>query len=397
MAFMNQSRERIRYLNKKWSDGNMTSSEIQELFDWLKHTRNYEIFMKEIEGMFEDSELDAGYEQSRWQHLVDKITGPNNRMIEPVHQNRFKFFIRIAAAIILLVLAGTVFITLKNKDHQPTAKKTEEIQLPKKDLAPGGDKAILTLSNGKQIILDNAVDGKLVTQANVKVIKMSGKLAYSKENNSNEVLYNTVSTPMGGQYQLVLSDGSKVWLNAGSSLHFPISFTGKERTVELTGEGYFEIAHNVDMPFNVKVNNVNVQVLGTHFDINAYKDEDGVRTTLLEGLVKVNTGSTNLMLQPGQQARIDRKKNLSINKEVDTDEVIAWKNGWFNFNSLQIQDILRQISRWYNVEIRYEGETTQKHFTGMVTRNSNVSEVLRIMEQAGIRFKIEGKTITVLQ
>jgi len=395
---MNQSKERIKYLYKQWAEGNATSSEIEELSVWLKDAGNDETFRKEIEVVLENSEPGPGYNQSDWQYLIDKIVVPDNGSIEPVHQNRINYFFRIAAAIILLVLGGTAFHTLKNKDTKNRATKTEDIQPVQKDIAPGGNKALLTLSDGKQIILDNAADGNLASEANVKVTKMSdGKIAYNTERSSTEVLYNSISTPRGGQYQLVLSDGSKVWLNAGSSLHFPITFSGKERTVELIGEGYFEIAHNVAMPFNVKVNNMNVRVLGTHFNINAYADEPAIKTTLLEGLVKINTASTNLMLQPGQQAEIDHKNNVSIRKELDTEEVIAWKNGWFNFNSLRVQDILRQISRWYNVDILYEGETTQKHFTGMVSRNSNVSEVLRIMEHAGIRFKIEGKTITVLQ
>jgi ferric-dicitrate binding protein FerR (iron transport regulator) len=303
-------------------------------------------------------------------------------------------WIRISAAAVLLVVSLGLFYALKLENRQ-LAKVPSTTSKPD-DISPGGDKAVLTLADGRKIILDTASNGALTVEGGIKVIKAGGQLSYNEQIKSSEVLYNTISTPRGGQYQLELADGSRVWLNAASSLRFPTAFIGDDRTVELTGEGYFEVAHDASRPFHVKVGDMDVKVLGTHFNINSYPDEPTIETTLLQGRVSVRKGQQFVFLNPGQQA-IVAGSQVQIDNDVDVEEVVAWKNGWFNFNSLRIQDILRQLSRWYNVDIVYEGEPTQHHFTGMVSRNSKVSEVLKIMEQAGMVFKIDGKTITVLK
>ena len=274
-----------------------------------------------------------------------------------------------------------------------------EIKEMNHDVAPGGNRAVLTLANGSQIILDSAANGNLAQQGNTKIVKLdSGQLAYNSLNErSDDVLYNTISTPRGGQYQIVLADGSKVWLNAASSLKFPTAFTGKERKVELTGEGYFEVAKNARMPFRVAVTGMTVEVLGTHFNINAYIDESTIKTTLLEGSVKVAKSDRQLVIKPGQQAELTPNAEFIIHNSIDVDEVMAWKNGLFNFNKADIKEIMRQAARWYDVDVVYEGNISGEKYIGKVARNTNLSEMMKILELNGVKYRIDGRKITVMQ
>ncbi|HZW69216.1 MAG TPA: FecR domain-containing protein, partial [Hanamia sp.] len=266
-------------------------------------------------------------------------------------------------------------------------------------LAPGGNKAILTLANGSQIILSNAQNGALAQQGNTKVVKLDdGKLAYRQDEITVApvIEYNTVSTPRGGQYQLTLSDGSKVWLNAASAITFPTAFAGKERKVEIKGEAYFEVTHDASKPFEVTVNGMQVAVLGTHFNINAYDDEGNTKTTLLEGSVKVSKGNLHRIIVPGEQAVINNLSDIiNVNNDANLDAVIAWKNGKFYFDHSNIRTVMNQISRWYNVDIEYSGNVS-KIFGGTISRNVSASNVFRILEATGgVHFKIEGKKVIV--
>ncbi|HET9280085.1 MAG TPA: FecR family protein, partial [Flavitalea sp.] len=267
----------------------------------------------------------------------------------------------------------------------------------KDDVAPGGDKAILTLADGSTVVLDDAQNGTLAQQGSSKIIKLDGKLVYDPANkNSREVVYNTITTPNGGQYQLELPDGSLVWLNATSSIHFPTSFVGKERRVEITGEAYFEIAKNRDMPFIVTVNNAEVQVLGTHFNVNAYNDEENVKTTLLEGSVKFVSGDNINMLKPGQQSQLANNGLIKVVNNVDVEEVVAWKNGMFDFENAGIETVMRQLSRWYDVDVEYNGKTDDL-FIAEMRRNIKLSDALKALELTGkVKFDIQGKKIIVM-
>lgn len=319
-----------------------------------------------------------------------------------------KYWLKLAVAAILLMGVFSVY-NLVIKDTVGNKIVKAKI-LPKHDIVPGGNKAVLTLADGSQIILDNADNGSISKQGNATVIKLDGQLTYNSTGagGNTQPMFNSITTPRGGQYILILADGSKVWLNAASSLKFPTIFVGTQRTVELTGEAYFEIAPlspkgGQKMPFKVNIaGKGEVEVLGTHFNINSYSDEVAVKTTLLEGKVKV-TAISNLvaktpdtqLLTVGQQASINIMGKITLNKEVDIDAEVAWKNGTFNFNSQNIKSILRQIGRWYDVDIAYNGTVSNETFSGIVSRNSNLSQVLKIMEMAGAKFKIEGKTIVV--
>jgi ferric-dicitrate binding protein FerR (iron transport regulator) len=263
---------------------------------------------------------------------------------------------------------------------------------------------VLTLANGATIFLDSTENGAISNQGATKVIKTNGQLTYQAGGtDATAVSYNTVATPRGGQYKIVLPDGTLVWLNAASSLRFPTAFNGSERIVTLNGEGYFEVAHQQlqhggRMPFKVQLNNGAVEVLGTHFNIMAYQNEATVRTTLLEGAVNVIHSSYTAKLVPGQQATWETATQSRIQvTNTDTDEAIAWKEGYFQFNRAGLEDVMRQLQRWYNVEVRYEGGISKREFWGKIPRNARLSEALRILELSNIHCSIAGDTIIIHQ
>ena len=301
----------------------------------------------------------------------------------------------VAASILLFVGITTYFLSTR---HPSSNSSTEYLS----DIPPGGNRAILTLSNGQQINLNTAKNGKLALQGIVSINKSaSGNLIYQanleQAGNTGEVQYNTMSTPIGGQYLLVLQDGTKVWLNAASSIKFPTAFTGQERKVEVTGEAYFEVAHNAAKPFRVISSKQIVEVLGTHFNINAYADEAGIRTTLLEGSVKVSTGLDNIVIKPGEQS-VFQDGFLGVTKHADIDEAVAWKNGYFQFNDEKISSVMHKLSRWYNIEVQYSGDTSNEGFSGAISRSKNISQVLNMLERTkAVHFKIEGRRVIVLE
>ncbi len=253
------------------------------------------------------------------------------------------------------------------------------------------------MADGSSIILDQAQNGNLATQGNTKILKMNGMLSYNtSQNKTTKVLYNTISTPRGGQYQLIFTDGTKVWLNAASSLRFPTNFEGKERKVELSGEAYFEVAKNKAMPFKVKVNKMEVEVLGTHFNINSYEDESTIRTTLLEGSVRINQNKNTGILKPGQQAQTDQFGAIKIINDADLEEAIAWKEEKFQFGRADIHEVMRQVARWYDVNIEYKG-TVSSHFGGTISRNANLSQVLDMLHLTGkVKFEVKDRKIIVM-
>lgn len=315
-----------------------------------------------------------------------------------------KWWLRYAAAILLFGTAIYFFIGYNNDKKQDTVIAKTQVDKTEK-IVPGGNKALLTLADGSTIILDSAANGLLSQQGGIKVQKLNnGLLAYSINGKlvteNDQAFYNTITTPRGGQYQVTLSDGTKVWLNAASSIHFPVVFTGSERKVEITGEAYFEVAKNKAMPFKVTAGSSEVEVLGTHFNINSYTDEPSIKTTLLEGMVKVTVpvlgaSQSAEFLQPGQQAAINKQGRISVIKNADLEEAVAWKNGRFQFKSADLKSILRQISRWYDADIEYKGNVDM-HFSGQLPRNDNVNKVFEKLALTGeVNFMVEGKKIIV--
>jgi len=383
------SNQKALALLQKYLDGKATFEEKALIDKWYSLPEN-------IEDAAAVDDLNMRKEQL-YQQIVAEMN-KKEAIIVPFYKRSF-FRVAGAATIIILLSIGAFFI-YNNKQHNEVAglKKQKPVS---NDVAPGGNKAILTLADGSTIVLDNAVNGSLAEQGNSKIVKLNnGQLAYNTLNEKpTEIVYNTISTPRGGQYQLTLADGSKVWLNAASTLRFPATFSGSERKVELIGEGYFEVAKNAAMPFKVDVaGKGEVEVLGTHFNINAYSDEATINTTLLEGKVKVTsvTSTTSKFLNPGEQAQQKLNGHIVVKTNVAIDEVMAWKNGIFNFNNATLEMVLRHLSRWYDVDIIFNGAVPQRTFGGEMQKNLNLSQVLRILERNKVQFRIEGKNLIVL-
>ncbi len=334
---------------------------------------------------------DQDIKETIWNSIHTSINTKNN-IVRPL------FTRWLAAASVILVLITSIWFW-SNNGKEKSLIATNVNKKISNDIAPGGNKAVLTLANGSTIILDSAQNGTLSQQGNSKVIKLAdGKLAYQKENSEEtKIQNNTITTPRGGQYQLTLSDGSRVWLNAASSLRFPVTFSGEERRVELTGEGYFEVAHNKEKPFIVLINKSEIEVLGTHFNINGYTDENNLKTTLLEGSVKVSKGAESVLIKPGQQAVVNNSSEaIVINQQVNLEEIMAWKNGLFNFNEADIRTVMNQLSRWYDVNIIYVGTIPKREFGGEMQRDLKLSQVLGLLEKNKVHFKIEGKNLVVM-
>jgi ferric-dicitrate binding protein FerR (iron transport regulator) len=314
-----------------------------------------------------------------------------------IHIKRRNWIRYAAAAAIVVVLGTSIYYFTQSGSDKTLAAQPVPVT---KDIDPGKEGAILTLKDGTTVILDNRGNGLVATQNGANVMLDNGQLVYNNNKGNTQVAYNTVTTPRGRQFQLVLSDGTKVWLNAASSLTYPTAFVGKERRVEVTGEVYFEVTHlNDGKPFFVKVNDkTEIQVLGTHFNINSYNDEASINTTLLEGSVKIINGNNKTLLKPGQQAQINNLTRASIKvvDEVDVEKVMAWKNGRFYFDDASLGEVMRQLQRWYDIEVVYEKGVPQFEFIGKLSKDLPLSGVLRGLEVSKVKFRTEGRKVVVL-
>jgi len=397
--------ESIKQLLLKHLRGPLTAEEQASLNVWLEASAaNRELFLQ-----FSDPErvalslekMDRMQEDRVWERLQAHAAGDGAgeaRRIGRVSRRRYRWM----AAAVLIGLLGMGVYWLWYRTPSKQVASTQE-QRFKNDVAPGRNAALLILAGGQKIVLDSSARGAISRQGNTTIINTTGQLVYKDARQKPaEVLYNTLTTGRGNQYQLLLPDGSKVWLNAASSITYPTSFTGAERKVSITGEAYFEIAKDEAHPFVVQKMELSIQVLGTHFNVNTYEDEDAWRTTLLEGSVKVVNGNSGSVLRPGQQAVIVKntsngQESIKVLNDPDIGEVMAWKNGVFRFNDATIESIMRQMARWYDVSVVYDTKITQ-HFVADVPRDVPVSELLKLLELTDqVHFKIEGKKITVIR
>ena len=390
-----EGKEYYQFLFQRYAKGLASDSEQQELFDELVKTDAHA-----WEEMIQDhiiSSNDVEYDEKRWETIIQTILLQRRKSAV----RRMPGLVRFAAAAVFILIAGAAIYLLPHRTTTASSGEGITNAAVPQDLAPGGDKAVLTLADGRTIVLDSAADGAITKQGGITIIKVGGQLTYDQQVKTTEVLYNTITTPRGGQYQLELADGTKVWLNAASSLRFPTAFTGNNRRVELTGEGYFEVAHNAQKPFHVQVRRqaqnddpMDVEVMGTHFNINGYENEPMVKTTLLEGKVKVMKGERSVVLSPGQQAVANPSRgDLTVISDVDVEGVVAWKNGLISFDGADVGEVMRQIARWYDVEVAYDRNVQSAHVSGKISRSLNLSEVIRVLEESGIDIKKEGRKL----
>lgn len=395
---MNTTNSRIIYLWQQFSAHEATRAELDELMELLSSGSHDEESRQYLEQLL--AATPAGEEDpAHWEPVLQSILHPE-RTLEPAGApSPVRKLVRraMAAAAVILLLVGVERLWRSNDTQKATTA-------PVVVVPPGGNKAVLTLANGQRIILDSAANGMLADQGNTHVQKLGdGELAYEggKENGRSDkaaALYNTLTTPRGGQYQLALPDGTKVWLDAASSLTYPTAFTGNDRTVELTGEGYFEVAHDKKRPFTVKAGGQTIRDIGTHFNVNAYTDEPAQVTTLLEGAVSVD----GHLLRPGEKATVTIATgpgatvagttvggaDVKVTKG-DPEQAVAWKNGLFYFSDAGLQTVMRQLSRWYNVDVSYEGNIPSRQFNGMIGRSLTLDQVLRGLAKENVHYRIE--------
>jgi transmembrane sensor len=390
------SKERIHYLLKAYISKQASTEEENELMNWVAEAGEDSELKSYVLDIWNQYKPAGDFSYVDWNKIYSHALQSSVVSVEP-KVRKMKWARLAAAAVILMALAGGTYLYFTPRPQQPVAvisRKQNDIK------PPSGSKAILTLANGTKIEIDSSGNGTLAVQGNIRVIKQStGEISYVGTA-AGDVSYNTLSVPRGSKpLNLVLADGSQVWVNVGSSLTFPTAFTGNERKVKITGEAYFEVVHSEKMPFIVQNGDLIVTDLGTHFNVNTYEDEFAKRITLLEGSVRINKNILSQLLKPGQQANIpnDNNSEIKVLNDVNLDEVMAWKNGKFRLGeNTDIGTIMRQISRWYNVDIEYEGKVNQR-FWGFISKDVNVSKVLKILEATGgVKFKVEGNKIIVM-
>lgn len=437
MGNLSSRKERLNLLLERYRSNTCTREDMEELFRLVRGREELALFAS-LQEQWEGAKL-APAANTDWNVLFQEMMQQGREMEQgglrpgtsPVSEgkaavtrrgmrsNTRKRWLFAAAGIFFLAGGGTLLRMLHRPAVPMARAAVRSTRRFKNDVQPGGNKAILTLADGSSIVLDSAGNGTLGVQGKTKILKLaSGSLAY--QSNRRGVsgvadadagpVYNTISTPRGGQYQVVLPDGTKVWLDANSSLRFPTTFDGdpKQREVQLTGEAYFDVARNPQKPFRVGVyangpgrggELQHVEVLGTQFNIMAYSDEAAVKTTLLEGAVRVGGAmGSKVELKPNDQARLDlgQGNGISVVADADVDAAVAWKNGYFDFNKANIETIMRQLARWYDVDVSFRGSGSRDRvFYGGMQRNLTLSSVFRVLERSGVQFSIDGKKVIV--
>lgn len=372
--------------------GELTPKEAWELQEWAEEAPENQLLLdknldekqlrKEI-NQWKKIDPSEGY--ATW--LAGRKVGRRRRVL------RFGGWSVAASLLVAVVIFGMV------QKMRPSVRPNSSFATTVRPIMPGRNAATLTLSDGQQVLLDSASNGQLAIQGNSRLVKPAdGSLSYlaAEDGTSPAMVYNVLATPRSGQYQLTLPDGSKVWLNNVSSLRYPTSFPGKDRTVELTGEAYFEITKDPVRPFVVKVKGETVEVLGTSFNIMAYSEEGNMQTTLLMGAVRVKAGNTTLRLKPDEQAQVNGDGSLRLVKDVPSQDIVSWKDGFFYFGRAPFAAVLRQLARWYDVEVVYEGKAPEMEFGGKIDRNLPLNDLLQYLNQNQIHLRLEGRKLIVL-
>jgi transmembrane sensor len=384
--------KRIKFLLQQFLQNDCTLEERKELSALLEQSDEHT-----VETLLEEAWL--SYQPAEVME-TQKADAMLRTILAPAPQQTIvrSLWLRVASIAALFILVAWGVYTVVNKPPEPSPVAVTATPAVTDDVAPGREGAILTLASGEQVVLDSGASGNLLELNGMALNAGNGSLQVKGEAHVESVVYHTMSTPRGRQYALVLADGSKVWLNAASSIRFPSAFIGGERRVEITGEAYLEVApaalRDDHAPFIVSVNGVEVNVMGTHFNINAYPEESSLKTTLLEGKVEVSRNGKSVILKPGQQAAFAADNKLEV-KHVDVEEVIACKNGYFKFNQTDMASLMRQAALWYDITVRYKGPVPNESFSGMLSRSVNLKQFLKILEYSRVHAHIEGKTVII--
>jgi transmembrane sensor len=403
------NRETLKHLLYQYFNNTINPADCEELLSYLSVT-NAETISDVIDEALESQPDEITFRNIQAQRILERIKA-DARFAEhaekPATSARLLYFnntwFKVAAVVLICIAIGSYFLktnSVSRPVHEQTAKT---ISVPQ--IHPGKNKATLTLDSGRVITLDQAKTGLLTSVGNVSISKKNTGLLYyqpnktgNKEVTNQTIIYNTLSTPKGGEYQVTLPDGTKVWLNSASSLTFPVDFTGNSRLVKLTGEAYFEVAKNASSPFLVSVNDMRIKVLGTHFNVSAYQDDEQATTTLLEGSVQVSKNKVVSVIKPGQQAVVLKNTDNINVSTANLQKAMAWKNGYFIFNDDNITQIMKQVARWYDVEVEYKGEPLNQRFGGTFYRSKSIRELLQHLEKIGnIHFIIDGRRIIVMK
>lgn len=390
---------RLEYLFQRYLDNTCTVEDNRELMQLLQQSA-YDAGIRDMldkvwHGLAVENRLSASKADILFSNILAADTGAP---VQPVYTKPvYRLFTRsaVAAAVLLLIATGAYFLLNRTR---PEKAQTSASGHFKNDIGPGKNNAILTLADGRRINLDSSGNGSIAREGNTTIRKQDGELSYSpsQPTGKSPETFNTVATARGNQYRLVLPDGSRVWLNAESSVRFRPAFTGNERRVEMTGEAYFEVKHNDKMPFVVVANGTEVHDLGTEFNINAYTNESLINTTLIEGSAKVVKGANASLLKPGQQAQVNGEGHIKLVKEADVEAATAWKNGQFMFQGNNIQSVMRQLERWYDIEVSYSSNVSKEEFVGAISRFQNISDVLMMLEKTRtVSFEINGRKVIV--
>ena len=388
------NRSRLVYLYQQYIANSSTIEELEELQVLLRHPENEKEFIDLLDGSWEDLKHIQLKDISidRADHIFADVVRP----VDFQRKNN-RLWIRIAAAILMMLSATIVFYKYSDNAKVKTqlAKHTQPVV---NEIMPGSNKAVLTLGNGHKVSLDDAQSGQIATEEGVIIKKLAdGQLSYAASGKDVTIEQNNLSIPKGGQYHVTLPDGTQVYLNSTSSLSYPTQFIGSSRNVTLQGEAYFEVAKNAKMPFIINVNNKQkIEVLGTHFNVKAYTDEQEINTTLLEGSVKISTYDKNVILKPGQMAVNNPSKSLSV-QIADLEEIMAWKNGLFIFNNENITTVMKKVARWYDVDVVFKGNMENTNFVGNYSRSKSLTNLLKNIELMDkVHFRAEGRRITVI-
>lgn len=397
---MSTNNSRLQYLVSRYLDDTCTPEELAEFWRLIGDVKDETPMQVALQDLWQQSKAGHDTPTNGWvqvlQNIYDKAGSVREEQAEIIPLRK-RPVIRWAAAAVIVLSLGTAAYWLFNNNQAGSTEVAATTTTIQDVPAPQTNRATITLANGKTVYLDSAANGSLATQGNVQLVKLAdGQIAYKGA--ANELVYNTLTNPRGSKViDMTLSDGSRIWLNAGSSITYPVTFVQDERNVEISGEVYFEVAHNAAKPFRVRHGAMEVQVLGTHFNLNAYDDEPAVKVTLLEGAVKTGNNMGLVTIKPGEQATIASNQLPHTSGNINLEQVMAWKNGLFSFTGADLTTVMRQLARWYNIQVKYEGQIPARKFSGEITHDLTLSQLMNGLQSLGIQFSIEGRTMIIQQ